>query len=84
MTDKMMELNREYESLSIPGYRGTVVYKADNDPNEFHMAVLFDSAEAYKANAADPAQNERYERYREILAAEPEWHDGAVVYQFMS
>ena len=29
-------------------------------------------------NADDPAQHERYVAMRALLAADPEWHDGAI------
>jgi hypothetical protein len=32
------------------------------------------------ANAASPEQHARYEQYRALLTAEPEWHDGEIVH----
>jgi len=36
--------------------------------------------ETYHANAASPEQHARYLRLRALLTAEPEWHDGEVIY----
>lgn len=44
------------------------------------MAVAFESREAYEANARNPELHERYLRFRELLVAEPEWHDGEVIF----
>ena len=34
-----------------------------------------------RANADDPRMHERYLQYRELLEAEPEWHDGEIIYE---
>ena len=77
---RMQELMKEYETLDVPGYVATTVYRMDNDANEFYMAVVFNDAESYRANAQSPEQNARYEKMIELLEGEPEWHDGGVVY----
>jgi heme-degrading monooxygenase HmoA len=64
----------------IAGFRGEIVYRTDRDSNEYYLAVLFESREAYVANAGSPAQHQRYLRLRELLTADPEWHDGEVVH----
>ena len=43
------------------------------------MAVVFDSKESYRANAEDPAQDQRFRQLQSLLASEPEWHDGEVM-----
>jgi heme-degrading monooxygenase HmoA len=68
---------------NIPGYVGAVVYKMDDNPNEIYLAVVFDSKEAYVKNADSPEQDARYREFREMLEADPEWHDGEVVYSKM-
>jgi heme-degrading monooxygenase HmoA len=77
---QMKALMAEYEGLKIPGYRGELIYRGDRDPDEYFMAVLFDSKETYLANANSPEQHQRYQRYRQLLVADPEWHDGEVVF----
>jgi quinol monooxygenase YgiN len=78
--EKMRELMRSYETLNIPGQRATYVYRMDNDPNTFMMAVIFDDRASYVANANSPEQNARYLQMVELLEGAPEWHDGEIMY----
>ena len=78
--EKMRELMRSYETLNIPGQRATYVYRMENDPNMFMMAVIFDDRASYVANANSPEQNARYQDMVALLESPPEWHDGEIVY----
>jgi heme-degrading monooxygenase HmoA len=69
------ELMRE----RAPGSRAVYVYRSDSDPAEYWVAGIFDSRDAYTSNSASPEQTERFRRLRELMAADPEWHDGEVV-----
>jgi quinol monooxygenase YgiN len=63
--------------------RGAVAvyaFQTDDDPNEVYMVAIFESKEAYFANAESPEQNERYQKMLQWLEGEPEWHDGQIVY----
>ena len=80
MEERMRTMSREENAAQIPGFIGQYVYRMDNDPNEFYLAVIFESKEAYFANANSPEQNERYQYMVEMLDAPPEWHDGEIVY----
>lgn len=64
----------------VPGYGGIDVYRMDSDPDEFWIAVAFESKKAYVANAESPEQAERFRRLRDLLVADPEWHDGEIVF----
>ena len=55
------------------------IYQMDADPNELYLVVVFESKEAYLANAQSPEQNARYEKFRALLDADPEWHDGEII-----
>jgi hypothetical protein len=55
------------------------MYRTDANPNEYYMAVLFDSKEAYLANANSKEQQARYQEYMQALEGPPEWHDGEIV-----
>jgi heme-degrading monooxygenase HmoA len=66
----------------VPGFVTQYVYRSDVDPNEYWLAVVFESKEAYRANAASPAQDITYRRLRELLTDDPEWHDGEIVTAF--
>ncbi len=64
----------------IPGHVQTVVYRMDNDSQDFYMAVIFESKEAYVANANSPDQDAEYRKFTSFLEGEPEWHDGEIVW----
>ncbi len=79
MEAQMRAFNEEENALGIPGYLAMYVYRMDQDPNEYYMAVIFESKDAYVANANSPDQHQRYLRVLEMLEGEPEWHDGEIV-----
>lgn len=70
---------REFESLKVPGFVTTYVYRMDADPQTYYLAVVFDSKAAYEANAHSPEQDARYQQMRALLESDPEWHDGEIV-----
>lgn len=61
------------------GSRSVLIYRADADPREYWIAGVFDSREAYTASSASPEQNARFQRLRDLMELEPEWHDGEVI-----
>ena len=73
-------LAEEFEGLSIDGHLGTYVYRSDAEPNVVWLAVAFRDKEAYQRNAQSPEQDARYQKMRALLAADPEWHDGEIVF----
>lgn len=79
--DRMNEMLREYETLDVPGYIRSTVYRLDEDSNTVYLVVEFESREAYHANASSPEQDERYRKMLEVMDGEPEWHDGEIIYQ---
>jgi quinol monooxygenase YgiN len=78
MAQKLMELMGN-PARTTPGEVGYYVYQMDNDPNEYYLAVIFESKEAYVANANSPEQHQEYLQYMQFLEREPEWHDGEIV-----
>ena len=67
------------DAAKIPGLVFEYTYQTDDDPNVVMVVVEFESKDAYWANAKSPEQNSRYERFRALLTADPEWHDGEIV-----
>ena len=65
-----------------PGSRSVNVYRSDTDPCEYWVAGVWDSREAYQSNSASPEQGARYQRLRELMTTDPEWHDGEVVVSY--
>ena len=80
MLDAMVAWDEQFAANAPPGYVAHYVYQTDEDANEFFVAVLFESREAYVANADSPEQNDQYVKWRELLEADPEWHDGEIVF----
>jgi len=77
---QFLALSKEFEGMKIPGHQGTYIYRSEADPNTFWMAVAFADKASYEANARDPEQDKRYQQMRALLAADPEWHDGEIVF----
>ncbi len=76
---ELLTLSKTFEG-QIPGHLGTYVYRSDADPSTYWMAVAFTDKAAYHANAQSPEQDARYQQMRALLAADPEWHDGEIVF----
>ncbi len=68
-----------FEAGQVPGFVATYIYRTDADPNDYYLAVVFASKEAYWANAQSPEQDARYRQWLPLLTSEPEWHDGEIV-----
>lgn len=77
---KIAELQALAKSMGLaPGQISRTVYKMDADPDEFYLVAVFESREAYQANAASPEQHQRFMELRALLLEEPEWHDGEII-----
>lgn len=63
-----------------PGAVAFYAYQMDADPNEIYMVAIFESKQSYLANAQSPEQNAQYQKWAEWFEAEPEWHDGEIIY----
>jgi quinol monooxygenase YgiN len=68
-------------SLGDQGWVSTMLYRSDADLREVWMVVVFESREAYHANAERPNQEMHYRLIRGCLESDPEWHDGEIVGQ---
>jgi heme-degrading monooxygenase HmoA len=76
---KLAEIEARYRAMDIPGFVAQYTYRLDADPQEYYEAVMFESKEAYFAFANTPEQDARYREWRELLEADPKWHDGEVI-----
>ena len=63
-----------------PGEMASYVYRMDADPSTFYLVAIFESKEAYVANAQHPETDASYQHMRAYLDGEPEWHDGEIVF----
>ncbi len=82
MESRFDEVMKVYEGTEIPGAVDSWVYRTDEDPRTFYLAVLFENRESYVKNAESPEQDKRYRTLRDILETDPEWHDGEIVYRY--
>jgi quinol monooxygenase YgiN len=80
MQAQLVNQLHEFEAAKVPGAVGSYIYRMDADPNSYYIAVMFESKEAYLANAQSPEQDARFHRMQALLVSEPEWHDGEIVY----
>lgn len=64
---------------TIDGIAFEHVFRMDDDPQVLYVVVGFESKAAYRKNAESPEMHQRYLQYRELLDADPEWHDGEVI-----
>lgn len=76
--DKLQQMSRDY-GADIDGVKFQLVYRSDSDPNECWLVVGFEDKASYHKNAQSPEQAKRYEQFRAMLTADPEWHDGEIV-----
>ncbi len=74
----LQEQARAFETGQVPGFVASYAYHIDADPNEYYIAAVFESREAYWANAQSPEQDARYRQWQPLLDGEPEWHDGEI------
>ena len=75
-----LEALKEMEKRHPAGYIASYIYQMDANPGELWMVVLFESKEAYLANAESPEQDREYWHVRQLMASDPEWHDGVDVF----
>jgi len=75
MKDELKKLMTD-RSVIIPGMASAHFFDAGGD--DAWGVAIFKSMKAYRENASSPEQNQRYQQYRALLDADPEWHDGKV------
>ena len=75
--DLVTHLN-QYRGGLAGGFVASALYRADDGDGHW-LAVVFESKQAYESNADSPEQDARYRELRELLDADPEWHDGEVL-----
>ncbi len=80
MEDAFTRFGEEVGRRTPEGAVASYVYRTDSEPNVLYLVAVFTSKEAYQANASSPEQHAQYEQLRALLAADPEWHDGTVIY----
>jgi hypothetical protein len=64
------------DDRQVAGSRAFYLFDAAGD--ECWGVAIFDDEQSYRANADSPGQQTDYGQMRELLVADPEWHDGTV------
>lgn len=80
MQRKLVEHLSTFSELNVPGFIAEYVYQIDNEPNTYYMAAIFESREAYLANAGSAQMHQFYLKTMEFVDGEFEWHDGEVIF----
>jgi quinol monooxygenase YgiN len=79
---ELERFGRESTTQNVPGMVFDYIFRTDANPQELFLVAGFESKEAYRANAESPEQHARYEEYRALLDADPEWHDGEIIFSY--
>jgi hypothetical protein len=72
---RKMEMGRHPD-----GMMGSLVFQSDGSADELWMIAIFRDKASYFANAESPEQDQEYKGFRALLLADPEWHDGEIVF----
>lgn len=73
---ELMRLMMEEDAQTPAGM--VAAYAFDTGGDEVWGVAVFESEQAYRANAESPEQDAEYRQWRALLVADPEWHDGAI------
>jgi quinol monooxygenase YgiN len=75
----LQEQARAFETGQVVGFVASYTYRMDANPNDYYIAAVFESREAYWTNSQSPEQDARHQQRLQLLEGEPEWHDGEIV-----
>jgi quinol monooxygenase YgiN len=75
--DKLRTVVAKQLEEGIPGLITSFVLW-ENDSDTSWLLAVFEDRATYDKNADDPAQHQRYLKYRALMEDEPEWHDGEI------
>jgi len=79
MEEQLIQQFHDFEAAHVQGTVAVYCYRMDADAQEYYVTVVFESKEAYWANAESPEQDRRYRQMLPLLESEPEWHDGEII-----
>jgi quinol monooxygenase YgiN len=80
MVNQLRDWMRQEDTRGIPGYKTSYTYQMDADPTTVYVAIVFESREAYVANAQSPQMDAHYQELVALLEEPPEWHDGQIIF----
>jgi hypothetical protein len=73
---ELLALFQDTGERPAPGF--VAAYAFDTGGDELWGVAVFEDEATYRKNAASPEQDAEYRQMRELLAADPEWHDGVI------
>lgn len=74
--DKLRQVLEAEEQAAVPGFISSHLMFPEGHDDQAYLVVFFEDRESYMKNADDPAQDERFQRFRALLEDDPEWMDG--------
>lgn len=77
--DEFWAQTRAMGEAPMAGLVASYVFEPDHNPYPrptMFLVALFEDEATYRANAASPAQDARFQQYRELLEDDPDWMDG--------
>lgn len=80
MVNQLLDWMRQEDTRGMLGYKTSYTYQMDAEPTTMFVAIVFESREAYVANAQSPQMDARYHELLALLEEPPEWHDGQIIY----
>lgn len=63
----------------MAGWVSTTLFASEAEPSIVWVSVIFESKDAYFANANTPVQDQLYHQMLSGLEEPPEWNDGEVI-----
>ncbi len=81
-TDELLALGESMRAAPMPGYLSAYLFRPDHNPyyrETLFLVAVFEDVDSYRANAASPEQDARYQEMRVLLEDDPDWLDGAFV-----
>jgi quinol monooxygenase YgiN len=79
MGGQLIEVARQVGALALPGIVAAYCYRLDASVDDYYLAVVAASKEAYFFHAQHPAVQALDRQMLALLDGEPEWFDGEVV-----
>lgn len=73
--DELLKMFSEGAERNVDGF--VMGHAVDAGDEVWGIAVFRDEA-SYRKNADSPTQHEEYLKLRDLLEADPEWHDGTI------
>lgn len=76
--DQFDKWDKEHKSQAA-GFLRSILVSSSDAPDEFMVAVRFDTTENYQANSDRQEQDAWYRELRANLVSDPAWFDGTLV-----